>query len=243
MRFFGDVAIVRALGSWTAKSGKPGTSRYIDVYVRSGEDWKVVSAQITITQRRSTLLARNDAARTPSILIEHRGLHTPRGQSPATQSFGRASAVADLEEYDDLEYFEPHATKPPRDNAGRNDRHAGPCRGVRLRHRPQYREAHRHGHCAHRNHTDCRGDRPQWLLQSVDRYDDAEWPRVGELPSGGGIGDGHESDRRYALYRDRLGKSRQSFVKEDLILMRENTHAAFLEIGFAGWRFCSRSPS
>jgi hypothetical protein len=96
---------------------------------------------------------------------------------------------------------------------------------------------------AHRNHTDCRGDRPQWLLQSVDRYDDAEWPRVGELPSGGGIGDGHESDRRYALYRDRLGKSRQSFVKEDLILMRENTHAVFLEIGFAGWRFCSRSPS
>ena len=47
VRCFGDVAIVRATGFWTAKNGTPGTSRYTDVYVRSGGDWKVVSAQIT----------------------------------------------------------------------------------------------------------------------------------------------------------------------------------------------------
>jgi ketosteroid isomerase-like protein len=47
VRFFGDVALVKALGVWTSKAGMPGTSRYIDVYVRSDGDWKVVSAQIT----------------------------------------------------------------------------------------------------------------------------------------------------------------------------------------------------
>ena len=43
----GKVALVRAKGSWTAKNGRPGVSRYLDVYVRSGEEWKCVSAQIT----------------------------------------------------------------------------------------------------------------------------------------------------------------------------------------------------
>jgi len=47
IRFYGDVALVRATGSWTSKSGLPGVSRYIDVYVRSGDEWKTVSAQIT----------------------------------------------------------------------------------------------------------------------------------------------------------------------------------------------------
>ncbi len=47
VRFYGDVALVRATGSWTAKNGTPGMSRYVDVYVHSGDDWKVVSAQIT----------------------------------------------------------------------------------------------------------------------------------------------------------------------------------------------------
>lgn len=47
IRFYGDVALVRATGSWTAKNGTPGMSRYIDVYVRTGDDWKAVSAQIT----------------------------------------------------------------------------------------------------------------------------------------------------------------------------------------------------
>lgn len=47
VRFYGDVALVRASGSWTAKNGTPGVSRYIDVYARSGDEWKAVSAQIT----------------------------------------------------------------------------------------------------------------------------------------------------------------------------------------------------
>ncbi|MEO8505339.1 MAG: nuclear transport factor 2 family protein [Acidobacteriota bacterium] len=49
VQMYGDdqVALVRAKGSWTAKNGRPGVSRYVDVYVRSGEDWKCVSAQIT----------------------------------------------------------------------------------------------------------------------------------------------------------------------------------------------------
>jgi len=47
VRFYGPVALVRATGAWTAKDGTPGISRYIDVYVRSGKEWKAVSAQIT----------------------------------------------------------------------------------------------------------------------------------------------------------------------------------------------------
>jgi len=47
VRFYGDVALVRATGSWTSKTRAPGVSRYIDVYVRSGDAWKTVSAQIT----------------------------------------------------------------------------------------------------------------------------------------------------------------------------------------------------
>ena len=47
VRFYGEVALVRATGSWTAKNGTPGISRYVDVYARSGDNWKVVSAQIT----------------------------------------------------------------------------------------------------------------------------------------------------------------------------------------------------
>jgi hypothetical protein len=37
-----DTSFVRMI-----KDGVPGLSRYIDVYVRTGDDWKVVSAQIT----------------------------------------------------------------------------------------------------------------------------------------------------------------------------------------------------
>lgn len=47
VQFYGDVALVRASGSWVMKTGTPGISRYIDIYVRSGDEWKVVSAQIT----------------------------------------------------------------------------------------------------------------------------------------------------------------------------------------------------
>lgn len=47
LAFHGDVALVRAKGSWVATNGTRGFSRYVDVYVRSGDAWKVVSAQIT----------------------------------------------------------------------------------------------------------------------------------------------------------------------------------------------------
>jgi ketosteroid isomerase-like protein len=47
VRRYGDVALVRATGSWTSQHGTPGMSRYVDVYVRSGDGWRVVSAQIT----------------------------------------------------------------------------------------------------------------------------------------------------------------------------------------------------
>jgi ketosteroid isomerase-like protein len=47
IRVFGDVALIRAIGSWRTRAGVNGISHYTDVYVRRGEDWKVVSAQIT----------------------------------------------------------------------------------------------------------------------------------------------------------------------------------------------------
>jgi ketosteroid isomerase-like protein len=47
VRQYGDVALVRATGAWRTKDGAPGVSRYVDVYVRAGGDWRVVSAQIT----------------------------------------------------------------------------------------------------------------------------------------------------------------------------------------------------
>ena len=47
VRFYGGVALVRATGLWTTKSGKNGMSRYVDVYAKMGEEWKAVSAQVT----------------------------------------------------------------------------------------------------------------------------------------------------------------------------------------------------
>lgn len=47
VRRYGDVALVRATGAWKTKTGVPGISQYTDIYVRSGDDWRVVSAQIT----------------------------------------------------------------------------------------------------------------------------------------------------------------------------------------------------
>ena len=45
--FYGDVALVRARGEWTQRTGVAGHSRYVDVYARCGGEWKVVSAQVT----------------------------------------------------------------------------------------------------------------------------------------------------------------------------------------------------
>ncbi len=47
VRFYGEVALVRASGSWVSKAQVSGISRYTDVYVYDGAAWKVVSAQIT----------------------------------------------------------------------------------------------------------------------------------------------------------------------------------------------------
>jgi ketosteroid isomerase-like protein len=47
VRIYHKVALVRATGLWTTNGGAKGISRYIDVYVKTGENWKTVSAQIT----------------------------------------------------------------------------------------------------------------------------------------------------------------------------------------------------
>jgi ketosteroid isomerase-like protein len=49
VRIYGSAALVQATGLWIGKNGTKGMSRYIDVYAKSGEEWKTVSAQITRT--------------------------------------------------------------------------------------------------------------------------------------------------------------------------------------------------
>jgi len=50
VRIFGDAALVQATGLFTRKDGTKGKSRYTDVYIRTGKEWKAVSAQITRLQ-------------------------------------------------------------------------------------------------------------------------------------------------------------------------------------------------
>ena len=47
VRFYGEVALVRASGSWTTRTGVAGIRRYLDVYIRFQGEWMVVSAQVT----------------------------------------------------------------------------------------------------------------------------------------------------------------------------------------------------
>ena len=47
VRIYGEVALVRASGSWTNQDSIRGISRYTDVYVYTAGAWNVVSAQIT----------------------------------------------------------------------------------------------------------------------------------------------------------------------------------------------------
>jgi len=47
VRVHGDSAYVTALGSWRRKDGTAGQTRYIDAYVKTSGEWKVVSAQLT----------------------------------------------------------------------------------------------------------------------------------------------------------------------------------------------------
>jgi ketosteroid isomerase-like protein len=53
VRVYGETALVQATGLFTRKDGTPGMCRYTDVYVRTGNDWEVVSAQITRAQVRT----------------------------------------------------------------------------------------------------------------------------------------------------------------------------------------------
>lgn len=53
LRLYGEVALVQAQGTWTARDGTRGTSRYTDVYVRRNGAWEVVSAQVTRPERRA----------------------------------------------------------------------------------------------------------------------------------------------------------------------------------------------
>ena len=53
VRIFGETALVQATGIFNRKDGTPGMCHYIDAYVRAGDDWRVVSAQITRTQARA----------------------------------------------------------------------------------------------------------------------------------------------------------------------------------------------
>ena len=51
VRIYGNAALVRATGVWIKEEGSMGMSRYTDVYIRTGNEWKAVSAQITRTTR------------------------------------------------------------------------------------------------------------------------------------------------------------------------------------------------
>lgn len=51
VRIYTNVALIQATGFWTGKDGAKGMSRYIDVYVKTGAEWKTVSAQITRASR------------------------------------------------------------------------------------------------------------------------------------------------------------------------------------------------
>ena len=52
VRIYGDTALVQARANFTRPDGSTGTSRYTDVWVRSGTgQWRTVSAQITRSAR------------------------------------------------------------------------------------------------------------------------------------------------------------------------------------------------
>ena len=47
IRIHGDAALVGAVGNWKRKDGTTGRTRYIDVWVKTGQGWKAASAQLT----------------------------------------------------------------------------------------------------------------------------------------------------------------------------------------------------
>ena len=53
VKFYNNVALVRATGIWSTSDGSQGMSRYVDVYVKTDTGWQAVSAQITRSQMPS----------------------------------------------------------------------------------------------------------------------------------------------------------------------------------------------
>lgn len=49
VRVYGDAGLVNGKGLFTRRDGSSGVSRYTDVYVRTKDGWKVISAQVTRT--------------------------------------------------------------------------------------------------------------------------------------------------------------------------------------------------
>jgi ketosteroid isomerase-like protein len=47
VRILGNVALIRATGLWIGRNGYQGLSRYTDVYVKTEDGWRAISAQIT----------------------------------------------------------------------------------------------------------------------------------------------------------------------------------------------------
>jgi ketosteroid isomerase-like protein len=58
IRIFGDVALVHGMGRFRRQDATTGISRYTDIYLRVGSEWKAISAQITrnLTRRKESLL-------------------------------------------------------------------------------------------------------------------------------------------------------------------------------------------
>ena len=58
IRLYGHIALVHGMGLFRRQDATTGTSRYTDVYRRVGDEWKVISAQITrtLSPRKESLL-------------------------------------------------------------------------------------------------------------------------------------------------------------------------------------------
>lgn len=58
IRIYGDVALVHGKGLFRRRDATKGTSRYTDIYLRIGTQWKAISAQVTrtLSRRKESLL-------------------------------------------------------------------------------------------------------------------------------------------------------------------------------------------
>ena len=58
VRIYGDVALLHGQGLFRRRDATTGTSRYTDVYLRVGNQWKAISAQVTrtLSPRKESLL-------------------------------------------------------------------------------------------------------------------------------------------------------------------------------------------